>query len=196
MNYDRILEIVKRNNGYVTTREVINRGIDKKYLTNLVKKGILVRLSKGYYGLKDYIEDEYYIIASKSKNAIFSMATALYLHNLSNRTPLIYNITLPNDYGGVLQKEKRVVINFVNRNILDLGVIKMISPFGMEIRVYDIERTICDIIKNKRKIDGEIFSMALKEYAKSKNKNLSKLAQYAKIMKIEKKVSIYMEVLL
>lgn len=72
----------------------------------------------------------------------------------------------------------------------------MESPFGMKIKVYDIERTICDIIKNKNKIDAEIFSKALKDYAKSKNKNLSKLTKYAKAMNIEKKVSEYMEVLL
>ena len=196
MNYDKILKIVEKNNGYITTKEVVNNNIDKKFLTNMVKKGTLVRISRGYYGLPNYIEDEYYKIASKSKNARFSMATALYLHNLSDRTPLVYHIALPIDYSGVLQKDKNVIINFVNRNILDLGVMEMTSPFGMKIKVYDIERTICDIIKNKNKMDGEIFSKALRDYARSKNKNLSKLTKYAKIMKIEKKVSEYMEVLL
>ncbi len=196
MNYDKILKLVEKNKGYVTTKEVVDNGIDKRFLTNMVRNGSLVRISRGYYGLPNYIEDEYYKIASKSKNARFSMATALYLHNLSERTPLTYNITLPSNYSGVLQKDKNVIINFVNRNILDLGVTEMTSPFGMKIKVYDVERTICDIIKNKNKIDGEIFSKVLKEYARSKNKNLNKLASYAKIMKIENKVSEYMEVLL
>ena len=194
--YDKILEIVKSNNGYITTKEVVSNGINRIFLTNLVKKGALVRISKGYYGLPTYIEDEYYKISSKSKNARFSGATALYLHNLSDRVPLLYNITLPNDYSGILQKDKNVIISFVSREILDLGVIEMISPFGMKIKVYDLERTICDIIKYKNKIDAEIFSKALKRYAKSKNKNLNKLTKYARIMKIEKKVSEYMEVLL
>lgn len=194
--YDKILKIVEKNNGYVTTKEVVKNGINKTFLTNLVKNGTLVRISRGYYGLPNYIEDEYYKIASKSKNARFSMATALYLHNLSDRTPLVYNITLPFGYSGVLQKEKKVILNFVKRELLDLGVIEMTSPFGMKIKVYDIERTICDIIKNKNKIDAEIFSKALKDYAKSKNKNLSKLTKYARAMNIEKKVSEYMEVLL
>lgn len=194
--YDKILKIVKKNNGYVTTKEVVKNGINKTFLTNMVKNGKLVRISRGYYGLPDYIEDEYYKIASKSKNARFSMATALYLHNLSDRTPLVYNVTLPFGYSGVLQKEKKVILNFVKRELLDLGVIEITSPFGMKIKVYDIERTICDIIKNKNKMDAEIFSKALKEYAKSKNKNLSKLTKYARAMNIEKKVSEYMEVLL
>ena len=194
--YVKILKIVEKNNGYVTTKEVVKNGINKTFLTNLVKNGTLVRISRGYYGLPNYIEDEYYKIASKSKNARFSMATALYLHNLSDRTPLVYNITLPFGYSGVLQKEKKVILNFVKRELLDLGVIEMTSPFGMKIKVYDIERTICDIIKNKNKMDAEIFSKALKDYAKSKNKNLSKLTKYARAMNIEKKVSEYMEVLL
>ena len=196
MNYDKILKIIEKNNGYVTTSEVVNNGIERRFLTNMVKNGILVRISKGYYGVKNYIPDEYYKIASKSKNVRFSMATALYLHNLSNRNPLIYNVTLPFGYSGILQKQKNVILNFVNRDILDLGVIEMKSPFGMKIKVYDAERTICDIIKNKNKIDSEIFVEALKEYARSKNKNLSKLTKYAKIMKIEKKVNEYMEILL
>ncbi len=194
--YDKILKIVEKNNGYVTTKEVVKNGINKTFLTNMVKNGTLVRISRGYYGLPNYIEDEYYKIASKSRNARFSMATALYLHNLSDRTPLVYNITLPFGYSGVLQKEKNVILNFVKRELLDLGVIEITSPFGIKIKVYDIERTICDIIKNKNKMDAEIFSKALKDYAKSKNKNLSKLTKYANAMNIEKKVSEYMEVLL
>ncbi len=194
--YDKILKIVEKNNGYITTKEVVKNGINKTFLTNMVNKGILVRISRGYYGLPDYIEDEYYKIASKSKCVRFSMATALYLHNLSDRTPLVYNVTLPFGYSGVLQKEKNVIPNFVKRELLDLGVVEIISPFGMKIKVYDIERTICDIIKNKNKMDAEIFSKALKDYAKSKNKNLSRLTKYAKAMNIEKKVSGYMEVLL
>lgn len=197
MNYnDKILKIIKKNDGYVTTKEIDEYGIERKFLTNMVKTGSLIRIARGYYGLPNYIEDEYYKIASKSKNARFSMATALYLHNLSNRTPLVYNVTLPVGYSGVLQKEKNVILNFVKRDILDLGAIEMESPFGIKIKVYDVERTICDIIKNKNKIDAEIFSNALKNYAMSKSKNLSKLTKYAKKMKIEKKVIEYMEVLL
>ncbi len=194
--YNKIFKIVEKNNGYVTTKEVVKNGINKTFLTNMVKNGTLVRISRGYYGLPNYIEDEYYKIASKSKNARFSMATALYLHNLSDRTPLVFNVTLPFGYSGILQKEKNVILNFVKRELLDLGVIEMPSPFGMKIKVYDVERTICDIIKNKNKLDAEIFSKALKDYAKSKNKNLRKLTKYARAMNIEKKVSEYMEVLL
>ena len=195
-NSEKILKMIEKNNGYVTTKEVVSNKIDQKFLSDMVKKGVIRRISRGYYSLPNYIEDEYYKIASKSKNVVFSMSTALYLHDLSNRTPLVYSITLPSGYSGSLQKEKNVIINYVKKDLLELGVIEMTSPFGMKIKVYDTERTICDMIKNKKKIDAEIFSNALKNYIKSKNKNLTKLNKYAKIMKIENKVRDYMEVLM
>ena len=108
--YDKILKIAQKNNGYVTTKEIVEQNINKRFLTNLVKNNKLIRISRGYYGLPNYIEDDYYILQSKSKNAVFSLATALYLHGLSDRTPLIYNITLPNWYSGSLQKEKMLLL--------------------------------------------------------------------------------------
>lgn len=194
--YEKILKIVDKNGGYITTKELVNNNINKKFLTNLVKNEKLIRLSRGYYGLPTYIQDDYYILLSKSQNAVFSLSTALYLHGLSERIPLVYNITLPYGYSGALQKEKNVLLNFVKKELLNLGVVEVESPFGMKIKVYDIERTICDIIKHKNKMDAEIFSKALKLYAKRKDKNINKLMRYAKKMNIEKKVAEYMEVVL
>lgn len=194
--YEKILKIVDKNGGYITTKELVNNNINKKFLTNLVRDGKLIRFSRGYYGLPTHIQDDYYILLSKSQSAVFSLSTALYLHGLSERIPLVYNITLPYGYSGALQKEKNVLLNFVKKELLNLGVVEIASPFGMKVKVYDIERTICDIIKYKNKMDSEIFSKALKFYAKRKDKNINKLMRYAKKMNIEKKVAEYMEVLL
>lgn len=194
--YDEILDLIKKNNGYVTTSEIVSEGINTAFLTKMVKRGDIIRISRGYYGLPQYVQDDYYRIISKSKNARFSLATALYLHNLSDRNPLVYNVTVPIGYSGALQKEKSVILTFVKKEWLDLGTIEILSPFGTKVKAYDVERTICDIIKNKSKMDSEIFSKALKLYAKSKAKDLNKLRKYSRIMKIEKKVNEYMEVLL
>lgn len=117
-SYDKILEIVKKNNGYITTSEVVNNHIERRFLTNMVKRKMLIRISRGYYGLTNYVEDEYYKIISKSKNARFSLATALYLHGLSDRNPLVYNITLPYGYNGRLQKEKKLCLILLKENSL------------------------------------------------------------------------------
>lgn len=195
-NYEKILEIIKKNKGYITTNELTNNKIAKIYLTNMLKKGIIKRIKRGYYGLISYIEDNFYKIYSKSKSVRFSLNTALYLNNLTDRTPLVYNITLPQGYSGALQKEDNVIITYVKKELLDLGVEEVLSPFGMKIKVYNSERTICDIIKYKNKMDAEIFAKSLNIYINSNTKNLNRLIEYSKIMNIEKKVKRIMEVLL
>lgn len=195
-NYEKILSIMRKNGGCITTKELNSNNINRYFLTKMIEKKQINRISRGYYGLVNYNVDEYYKIISMSEKAVFSMNTALYLHNLSDRTPLIFDITVPYYYGGSLRKNKNVNLYFVNTSILDLGKIEIISPFGMKIKVYDKERTVCDIVKNRNHMDIEIFSKAIKKYINSDDKNLNKLMKYAQKLKIENKIREYMEVFL
>ena len=108
----------------------------------------------------------------------------------------MYDITLPYGYGNCYKDMSNVSLHYVKKELIDLGMIEIESPFGMKIKTYDIERTICDIIKNKNKMDIEVFTKALKEYSRLKNKDLLKLMKCAKKLNVEKKVREYMEVLL
>ena len=196
MQNDRIVELAINNGGYVLTSQIKEEGIPTIELTRLVKNNKLERVSKGYYTLKNTFVDEYYIYQSKSKNSIYSFSTALYLHDLSDRTPLYYDISVPVGYNGSLLNDNNVKLHYVKKEVFELGLTTIKSPFGIDIRVYDLERTMCDIIKYKDKIDIEIYSLALKRYSANKNKDLNRLMKYAKILKTDKKVREYMEVLL
>lgn len=196
MNKDKILEIAKLNNGYITTELITKQGIAKMFLTQLVRENQLIRINRGLYMLSNYIEDVYLKYQSLNPNAIYSLETALYFHNLSDRIPSILDMFVPNNYAGSLMKNSSIRLTYISKNLLELGLIEMESPMGQKIKTYDIDKTICDIIKFKSKIDIEIYSNALKNYAKSKNKNITKLMKYAKEMKIEEKIRDIMEVLL
>jgi len=192
----KLIDVIKNNGGYITANEIQKRNINRHHLRTLIEAGEVIRISRGFYSLKDSFADNFYIMLSKSKKAIFSDATALYLHNLSDRNPSVYDITVPYSAGNSYKKEKNVNLHYVKKELLNLGLIEMESPFGMKIRVYDVERTICDIIKNKNKMDSEVFARALQKYSKLKSKDLNKLMRYAKPLKIDKKVREYMEVLI
>lgn len=195
-NAKKIIEIAYNNNGYVTTKQIKNANISTVELTRLVKQNKIERISRGYYALVNTFCDDYYKYQLKSKNCVFSHATALYLYDLSDRTPLYFNMTVPYGYNGSLRQDKNVVLHYVKREFLNLGLTTIDSPFGMKIKTYDIERTICDIIKARKHMDKEIFTKALQRYSKMKGKDLLKLMEYAKKLNIEKKVIEYMEVLL
>lgn len=193
---EKILQLVQKNDGYITTKEVVENNLNKMALKRLCDGGMLERVSTGYYTLPNVINDDYYKIISKSKNAIFSYTTALFLHDLSDRTPLYFDITVPRGYGGQLQEIKSVSLHYVDNSVLNLGMEIIKSPFGMDIKCYDVERTICDIIKDKKNMDKEIYSKALKWYAERKDKDLLKLVKYSKKLNIEKEVVEIMQVIL
>lgn len=193
---EKILEMANNNNGYVSAKEVRNANINSTELTRLVKENKLERVSRGLYCTPDSFYDDYYKIQSKSKNCVFSHATALYFYDLSDRTPVQLDLTVPVGYNGSLINMQNVDLHYIKREFLELGLTIIQSPFGMKIKIYDVERTICDIIKNKKKMDIEIFTKALQKYSKIKTKDLNKLMRYAKKLNVEKKVREYMEVLI
>lgn len=193
---EKILQLIQRNNGYITTKEIVDNGLSKMALKRLCDNGLLKRVSAGYYSLPNMINDDYYKIISKSKNAVFSYNTSLFLHELSDRTPLYFDVTVPRGYGGPLQNIDVVSLHYVDKNILNLGMEIIKSPFGMDIKCYDVERTICDIIKNKNNMDKEIYTKALKWYAEKKDKDMLKLSKYSKKLNIEKEVAEIMQLIL
>jgi len=85
---------------------------------------------------------------------------------------------------------------YVKTELHELGKITTLSPHGKEINTYDIERTICDMVRSKNRMDIQIFTDALKRYSRRKDKDLSKLMKYAKVFKIDQKMREYMEVLI
>ena len=193
MKYEsKILKLFK--NGYLTTKDVTDNNIPRIYLTKLIKENKIERVSRGVYIKKNELVDEFVILQSKSEYAIYSNNTALYLHGFSNRIPIRYDITVKSGYKGSLQKEKNVNLFYTKRELLELGVINYKLDSGNIIRVYDLDKTICDIIKNKKKIDAEIFNKAIREYFYSKKKNTLKLYEYARKMNIYNKVRDTFEV--
>ena len=194
MKYEeKILELF--NNGYLTTKDVTNNNIPKVYLTKMVRNNIIERISRGVYIKSNDIPDDMVVLQNKSKNAIYSNTTSLFLHGLSNRLPIKYDITIKSGYNGSLQNSSNVNLFYVKKELLDLGVMNYKLDSGYSIRIYDLERTICDIIKNKKKLDQELVNKAIREYFYSKKKDTIKLYSYAKQLNIYEKVKNTFEVL-
>ena len=194
MEYEnKILKLFKK--GYLNTKDVVKNNIPRIYLTKLVKDDKIKRVGRGIYTNQDELVDEFVVLQSKSKNAIYSNATALYLYGFSNRIPIKYDITINSGYNGTLQKDDNVNLFYTKKELLDLGVTNYKLDSGNVIKVYDLDKTICDIIKNKKKLDAEIFNKAIRDYYNSKDKNTLKLYEYAKKMNIYNKVRDTFEVL-
>jgi len=192
---EKVLELIKNNGGLIKTSEVVSKGINKMSLIRLTRKGLINRLERGLYIDTSKIEDIYYVFQYKCPKAIFSHETALYFHDLTDRTPIELMVTVPSKYNSRLLKDSKYNFSYIKEELYELGKIKIKTQYGNEIYCYDIERTICDIIRDKRKIETYQFTDALKRYMKLKIKDISKLYKYAEQFNIKEEVKKYIEVL-
>ena len=192
-NIEVIKSIMKMNNGYVTSKELDNFGVHRMYLNSMWKKGIVEKLATGIYIDSSKIEDNYYVFSLSMPNTIYSHMTALYFHGLSIKAPNDrYDITVKKNYNSKHLKNHEVF--YVSEDIYELGITEVKTPMGNKVRVYDIERCICDIIRSKNRMDSEHVKYSIRAYLKRKDKDLVKISNYANQMGIKKQVMNYIEV--
>ena len=137
-----------------------------------------------------------YFLQYRFSKGVFSNETALYLHGLSDRTPQTFTLTFPHGYNAQALKKHNAKAKFVTSEIYDLGVSEKPSPCGNSLRVYDIERTLCDIVKGNNSCDIGLVNKAMKAYAESREKDMSKLIDYSERLRVKPKILRYIEVLL
>lgn len=193
--YKKILKIMKNNNEIITPAQLEEKGISRVYLSNMEKEGIIEKIERGIYVTKDFKYDEYYLFQLKYPKAIFSYNTALYFYEMTERTPIKMDVTVYREYNPHRFKDF-VNVYKVSKELYDLGVIEKKSPQGMKVKTYNLERTVCDIIRDKDSIDIEIRNKAIKKCIKNKEFNASKMFEYAKKMNIYDKVKNYMEAII
>lgn len=192
---NKILKIMKKNNEIITPSQLEKKGISRVYLSRMEREGIIEKVDRGIYVTKDFKYDEYYLFQLKYPKAIFSYNTALYFYEMTERTPIKMDVTVYREYNPHRFKDF-VNVYKISKELYNLGVTEKKSPQGMKVKTYNLERTVCDIIKDKDSIDIEIRNKAIKKAIKSKEFNASKMFEYAKKMNIYDKVKNYMEAII
>lgn len=191
-NKEKIVKIVEENNGILYSKDLKKQNIHRQFLKELEDSGYLKKVSRGMYIRSDKNINEFFVMSERFQTGIYSHNTALYFYNLTDRTPVRFDMTFPsniridNDY---------IIAHYIKSEKYSIGATKMKMNDNTTIKIYDLERTICDIIRDRNKMDPQIFNTAMKEYSKRKDKNLNLLYKYASKFRIENKLKQYMEVL-
>lgn len=184
---DVIKQIMSTNNGMLSTRMIEPLNISRQYISIMEKNNEIEKISRGIYLSPTTFEDSYFLFQQKYKKAIFSHMNALYFYGMTEEFPYDYTVTVPQRYH-VNMVNERCNVFYVPDDIYELGLTEVLTPNGNKVKAYDKERCICDIIRSKGRMDYEQVKKTIKQYVKSKDKNIVKLSNYAKEMGISEKV--------
>ena len=188
--------IAKEHGGIIETKIAAQHGISKAMLYKLCKEDKIHRIVKGQYILTNDMQDELLSISKRSERIIFSHETALYLHGISDRTPFEHTITAPSGCIPSAAIKSECKAYYIKPELFDLGKSTLKTPAGNDVPAYDLERTICDVIRSRNKLGTETFLTSLKLYVANPKKDLNKLNSYAKEMRVANVLRQYLEVLL
>ena len=165
---DLLKKIQKENNGILRTKTVVDNGISRTYIMEYVRKNKFEKISQGIYLAPN------------------SWTEALYLLHLRVKTGYNYSAL----------SQQNIKVYSIKKELYELGAIQILSPGGHELRCYNAERTLCDILRSRNDIEIQDFQNAIKNYMKSKSKNIPLLMRYAKELHVETILRKYLEVLM
>lgn len=186
MAYEKIILIGEENFGYITAKEITQNNISREYIRILEKKGAIEKVDRGIYILKGTIPDDFYIFQLRYPKTIFSHFTALYFYDLTEEFPYIFDVTCDRAYN--VKSIKGNNIFYVDKKMLELGKIKIKTKYGNMVNTYDLERTICDIIRCNNRMDEEQVIKTLRKIFSNKKVDMHKLSDYSKKLNCHDKV--------
>ncbi len=194
--FEQLNQLIKEHGGTIQTFQVLDAGISKPVFYAYVKEKGLEQATHGVYVSPDTWTDAMYLLHLRCEQAVFSHETALFFHDLTDREPIRYSVTVRTGYNPSRLQEDGVQVYTVKKELHEVGVITAKTPFGRTVPVYDMERTICDLLRSRSRMEIQVFQDALKQYVRRKDKNLRTLMQYAAMFHVEKLLRQYLEVLL
>lgn len=193
---DKIFEYLNKNGGQITAKGANSMGVSSRILRNMYAHGQLERLAPGVYIDPLEFGDDIAALQYNLSKGIFFKDTALFLYGMIDRTPSTYEMNFPLPYAYSTKKDAPIKIYRQKKELYEIGMTTTKTPGGHLVNVYDVERTLCDIIRTRDRSDAETIKQAMNSYARQKKKNLRQLMAYARIFKVEDEIRKYMEVLL
>lgn len=191
-----VFEIANSNNGYVSALQISAAGLPRRKLTEAVGRGELIQVGRGLYALPETWEDPYLIVQHRFSRGVFSDDTALFLHGMTDRAPFSLTMTFPRSYNATAARKAGIICRTCADEVLDLGIVELKTMYGNVVRAYDMERTLCDLLRGQGTVDSQVVNPAMQAYVRGSNRDVTKLVEYSRKLGVERKIRGYLEVLL
>ncbi len=174
-----------------------NAGFSYYQISRLAEQRKLIRLNKSFYENADFsgnANDFYYVDAFVSGGVVCLMSAAVY-YDLSTFRPESVDVAVPQKRKiSTFPKQISFTLHYFSDERFSLGV-QNITEGENSFKIYDMEKTVADVVSNRNKIGIEETKEILVNYLSSPQRNLNKLYRYAEKLSCLKTLKTYLEVL-
>lgn len=195
LDIEKIIQIAKENNGIVTSSDVTKLGISRMVLKYLVEQNKLIKLDRGVYGLPQTRKDIYFDEQNRYKKGIYFSLSALYLLGYVDESIDKLYLAFPQTYNTTKAKNRGIICMNQAPSNYEVGAIDIKTPQNNIVRVYCIERTLCELIRDNE-IPKSIIKQSFIKYFRNSDANIDKLKAFAKMFNCENKINTIIDLLI
>lgn len=186
----KMRSIFSEHDFVMTTAELMTEKIYYADIQQLLHDGLIEKVRRGYYHwIDDFDGSEVVIINRLFPDAVLCMETALFYYKYSDRNPHEWNITIDKNTS---RQRTKIDYPFIKAYRVEPSLLTIGETEGeiddIEVRIYDRDRTICDVLRNMSKMDKEIFNKSIQNYVRDPKKNIPNLMEYSKALRVQKRV--------
>ena len=185
---------MKERNTYLSSASVKKQGRTAYYkMLESARQGELIKVRRGVYANIDQLSGNMIDINAVVPEGILCLWSTWSIHQLTTSMPQAFHIAIKRGRKVSIPSFPRMEVHHYTENLLKIGVISMIID-GFNIRLYDVERCVCDAVKFRNKVGMDICSEIINNYLERPDRNLSKLMDYARKLRVGKILEQYLQV--
>ena len=188
---ENLKTIFAKHGEIVSTKTLRENGIYDKKIKRYIDEGVIEKVRRGYYRYTKSSNafSDMPVIAALFPDGVLCLESAIDYYGYTDRTPNAWEIAVDKKSSRVRCKIEypKINVHYIESEKFQIGI-TTVSIDGADVKIYDRERTICDFLLHKNKIDAEVFNQAIQGYLKDTNKRESVLAEYAPKLRVERKV--------
>lgn len=181
-----ITEYITRNGGYISSAEAKKVSLYDQLLYG-TKTGRIVRVRRGVYALNNGLAKQMIDVETLVPGGVLCLYSAWSYHELTTQIPQAYYIAVERTRRVTLPAFPPIELSFMTQKVYELGIIDA-EIDGFKVKVYDLEKSVCDAIKYRNKIGLDVSSEIFKNYLSRKDRDITRLYEYASQLRVGKKI--------
>lgn len=182
----RIIEYIANNGGFISSADAKKASLYNQLLYE-TRTGRIVRVRRGVYAINDGLAKQMIDVETLVPGGVLCLYSAWSFHELTTQIPQAYNIAVERSRRITLPDFPPIELSFMSQKAYELGVKEFVVD-GFKVKIYDLEKSVCDAIKYRNKIGLDVSSEIFKSYLSLKDRDITLLYEYASQLRVEKKI--------
>ena len=179
---------------FISSSSVKKRGRSEYYkMLEKARQGDLIQVRRGVYATSEQLSGNMIDVDTIIPGGILCLWSAWSLHGLTTSMPQAFHVAVNRSKKVTVPSFPQMEVHYCTDKVLHIGVSQE-EIDGLKVLVYDVERSVCDAVKFRNKVGMDVCSEIVNNYLERSDRNISRLMDYARTLRVSAILEKYLEI--